>query len=491
MPKFKTICPYLLSLSAVLGIVSVGWGALSDTYYVSSSAGDDQNPGTKENPWKSLEKISETTFNAGETISLMRGDTFEGCVTLNGAGTAESPITLTAYGEGDRPFIKGPGDDESVCVTIPASSQGWHIIGVEIGHARKGIKILSRERNRYYYFEDLYIHDINNKKWKENWDMQNWTYWGHSISLVGGGSVEDLTIKNCLFQGNDCDFDAIDGFSDQGVGFKNILIDGCTITGGRYNSIYQWTGVGKTGERFSITNCLFYKNGVGDMPYGTTSILTGSLSGEPDSNVVSGNEFASQQDSHGNDGCAYDFESTAGGVTFRDNFVHDCFGESILFMPGVNGNVIHRSNVLIEDNLFVKNCTGSKLHKSEIDFLLKDGHSGDITIRNNRFLRLPEIEMIAPVPDCVLHENNVDITDPIVETPEYVFDAAKNTLTLKCADPAAVLHFTTDGSVPTRQSEQYKGQDILVTKTMVVNSKAFRDGYLPSRTCCALVSPLK
>ena len=434
------------------------------------------------------ESLSETTFNAGETIYLMRGDTFEGCVTLNGVGTAESPITLAAYGDGDRPFIKSPGGD-SVSVTFPATSQGWRIIGVEIGYAREGIKIVARERNGYYYFEDLYIHDINNKNWKDNWHMDNWVYWGHAIYLTGGGYVEDLTLKNCILKGNDCDFYPNEPIGDLGVGFKNILIDGCTYTEGLYNSVYQWPGVGKTGERFSITNCMFYKNGAGDMPYGTTSVLTGSMSGEANSSIVSGNEFASQRDSHGNDGCGYDFETTAAGITFRDNFVHDCFGESILFMPGVNGIVLHRENILIENNLFVKNCTGSTLHKSEIDFLLRDGHSGDITIRNNRFIRLPGIDMIAPKPDCVIDENNVDITTPLVETPEYVVDTTKNTLTLSCADPHAVLRFTTDGSVPTRDSEQYTGREIPITKTMVVNSKAFREGYLPSRTCCALVSP--
>ena len=481
------------SLSVVMCAVSAVWcspeaAAESNAYYLSSSTGDDNNPGTQQAPWGSLAKINETAFQAGDTIYLMRGDTFEGCVTLNGAGMADSPITLTAYGSGNRPFLKGSGGD-SVCVTIPESSKGWRITGVEIGHAREGIKIVSRERNEYYDFEDLYIHDINNPKWKENWDMVNWVYWGHAVYFTGGGTVEDFTIRNCIFKGNDCDFYPNEPFGDRGVGLKNILIDGCTFTGGLYNSVYQWPGADKTGERFSIVNCMFYKNGAGDMPYGTTSILTGSMSGEPNSSIVSGNEFASQQDSHGNDGCAYDFESTAAGITFRDNFIHDCFGESILFMPGVNGNVLHRDGILIEDNLFVNNCVGSKLHRSEIDFILKDGHEGDITIRNNRFIRLPDTGMISPMPDCVIDENNADITVPLVETPEYVFDATKNTLTLSCADPHAVLYFTTDGSVPTQNSEQYAGQEIPVTKTMVVNGKAFRESYLPSRACCALVSP--
>ena len=272
MSKFKKTGICLLSLSAVIYVVSVGRCASEtdgrhNVYYVSSSTGDDANPGTKQKPWKSLEKISETTFNAGETIYLLCGDTFEGCVTLNGVGTPESPVTLAAYGDGNRPFIKGSGGD-SVCVTIPASSKGWRIIGVEIGHAREGIKIVARERNEYYHFDDLYIHDINNKKWKENWDMVNWVYWGHAIYFTGGGSVEDFTLKNCIIKGNDCDFYPCEPFGDHGVSLKNILIDGCTFTEGLYNSVYQWPGPGKTGERFCIKNCMFYKNGAGDMEQG-------------------------------------------------------------------------------------------------------------------------------------------------------------------------------------------------------------------------------
>jgi hypothetical protein len=464
----------------------------NNTFYVSSSTGDDHNPGTRQKPWRTLDKISRTTFKAGETICLKRGDTFDGCATLNGAGTTEAPITLTAYGAGNRPFIKGPGG-ETTCLTFPESSMGWRIQGVEIGFGREGILILSGKKNSGYYFEDVYLHDVNNKRWKENWDMGNWVLWGHAIYLRGGGSVENLTLKNCIFQGNDCDFTTCDHWGDsgnnQGVGLIDILIDGCTFTEGLYNSVYQWRGSGRMSERFSITNCMFYKNGAGDMPYGTTSICAGMITGERNANLVAGNEFAYQQDSHGNDGCGFDFETVADGITFRDNFTHDCFGESILFMPGVNGNIINRRNILIEDNLFVNNCVASKHHRNEIDFIFQDGHGGDITIRNNRFIRLPDTKMIAPVPDCVVLENNVDITDEPVATPEYAFDATKNTVTLSCPDKQAVLYYTTNGSVPTRNSRKYTGQEIPITKTTVVDGKAFRDGYLPSRSCCALVAP--
>ena len=62
MLKLKNIHTYILSLSVVLCIAPMNRCAaaadeISDAHYVSSSTGDDKNPGTKQNPWRSLDKI--------------------------------------------------------------------------------------------------------------------------------------------------------------------------------------------------------------------------------------------------------------------------------------------------------------------------------------------------------------------------------------------------------------------------------------------------
>lgn len=76
-------------------------------YYVSSSTGDDAHAGTKEAPWKSLEKISETFLFPGDSVLFKRGDTLHGHFVVTGSGTEEEAILISSYGEGAKPLITG------------------------------------------------------------------------------------------------------------------------------------------------------------------------------------------------------------------------------------------------------------------------------------------------------------------------------------------------------------------------------------------------
>ena len=73
-----------------------------NTYYVSND-GDDTNDGTTpETPWKSLNKVNESTFYPGDGVCFRRGDVFRGTV------YAQHGVTYTAYGEGEKPkFYSG------------------------------------------------------------------------------------------------------------------------------------------------------------------------------------------------------------------------------------------------------------------------------------------------------------------------------------------------------------------------------------------------
>lgn len=82
-------------------------------FYLSSSLGNDNNPGTENLPWKSLQKISNTSLGPGDTVYFKRGDAFYGHFAVDGSGTLENPITFTAYGPGDiQPIISGSGHED-------------------------------------------------------------------------------------------------------------------------------------------------------------------------------------------------------------------------------------------------------------------------------------------------------------------------------------------------------------------------------------------
>ena len=90
-----------LFLILVLGFSSAAWGT---TYYVSSSLGNDSNSGTSVlTPWKTLNKVNNSTFQPGDSILFNRGDVWTESLVPQSSGTNGSPINFDAYGTGAPP----------------------------------------------------------------------------------------------------------------------------------------------------------------------------------------------------------------------------------------------------------------------------------------------------------------------------------------------------------------------------------------------------
>ena len=79
----------------------------SNSYYISSSEGNDSNDGTIDAPWETLSKISSTSLTLGDAIHFKKGDRFDGHFVVNGSGSETNPILITSYGSGAKPIITG------------------------------------------------------------------------------------------------------------------------------------------------------------------------------------------------------------------------------------------------------------------------------------------------------------------------------------------------------------------------------------------------
>jgi hypothetical protein len=78
------------------------------THYYVSAAGNDTNSGTSpDSPWQTLQKVNDTAFRAGDSISFRKGDEWTGGVVLNESGTPASAIRVNSYGNGQLPTITG------------------------------------------------------------------------------------------------------------------------------------------------------------------------------------------------------------------------------------------------------------------------------------------------------------------------------------------------------------------------------------------------
>jgi hypothetical protein len=97
-----------LAFSALVMIV-LSFPALvtGETFYVAND-GDDEGTGTSPGEaWQTLAKVSDSTFQAGDSILLNRGDEWYEALEIPSSGTVENPIVVGNYGTGGLPRILG------------------------------------------------------------------------------------------------------------------------------------------------------------------------------------------------------------------------------------------------------------------------------------------------------------------------------------------------------------------------------------------------
>ena len=83
------------------------------TEFYIAAQGYDGNPGTKDAPWKSLQKLQGLQFKPGDSVLFKRGSEFAGTVTVDTSGQEGNPITFKAYGMGELPRFSNPNYDNN------------------------------------------------------------------------------------------------------------------------------------------------------------------------------------------------------------------------------------------------------------------------------------------------------------------------------------------------------------------------------------------
>ena len=102
---------------AILAVAAVGaslalpppaaHAAGATTYYVSPSGSDSNNGTSPGSAIQSLGRASGLPLNPGDQVLLQRGATFSGKLAVWRSGTAGAPITIGAYGSGNKPVVTG------------------------------------------------------------------------------------------------------------------------------------------------------------------------------------------------------------------------------------------------------------------------------------------------------------------------------------------------------------------------------------------------
>jgi hypothetical protein len=458
--------------------------AAQTIYYVSQSCGDNDYDGHaatwdgKHGPWKTLAKASLVTYQAGNQLLLKCGDIWNETLTLHGDGAAENPITVASYGTGERPLVRRSKGNRTACVIIDNAS-GYRIRDLELGFAQNAIRVAADSHARSamgdYLIENCFLHDTanpifpdsakNEGRGHNDYRNMGWAIFADGFESLRTVRLKNLTVRDCL------------GLRTQGffvqmgpVSLENVSFEGITVAHNSFNSVYQ---IGA--KHFDITNSVFVYSYPWEFhPNGSTQVLTGGVEGDTTvRNKVRNNEFGWAGDYPGcPDGCAYDFEGSTGGVTFQNNFVHDTFGEAVLFMPGCK-----HKDLVFDGNVFRNNVRFSPTWNVEVT--LFPDNTGNGTFSNNIFFPRPGKRAINSKPACFTYaNNNENAGGTFVEMPlvaHVAHAAGARTYTLACKTPGATIRYTLDGSLPTSTSTQYTGP-VSVRRSGALNAKAFKAG---------------
>ncbi|MHC4581149.1 MAG: DUF1565 domain-containing protein [Planctomycetota bacterium] len=226
-------------LSAILAIVILHSGAIAETVYVDARRGRDQNPGTREEPVRTIERAAEMVKSGAKpvptTIRLTPGTyNLTRSVEFDGA---------RSYTEKRRFVIEAailPDDPKWKPAMMPV------ILSTEDPRKRGGANRLTATHGLKIEISHVTIRGL---KFLGNPLVRNWH---NCISRIGDG-LKDLVVTQCLFVG---DKDVIDIYSAVLATGDGFVVDHCIFRNCHACTVF-WDGPrGIAGRGCSMRYCI-------------------------------------------------------------------------------------------------------------------------------------------------------------------------------------------------------------------------------------------
>jgi hypothetical protein len=110
----------------------------AQSFYIDCGSGNDQAAGTSPaQAWRTAGRLNQQFLQPGDQVFFRRGTRCSGMIQPKGSGTPESPIRLSAYGEGPLPVIEANGADYVFRLN---NQHGWEVSLLDLrGGALSGI----------------------------------------------------------------------------------------------------------------------------------------------------------------------------------------------------------------------------------------------------------------------------------------------------------------------------------------------------------------
>ena len=214
------------------------------SYYI-STAGKDINPGNKNAPFRSIEKLNSLSINPGDSILLEGGQTFSGSLIIHvaGEGNRYHPFYISSYGKGTAVIQSGNEQAVLISQTSWLEIQNLKLVGSgrSKGNTNNGFAISNCKHIRADKLEitgfqksGFLIYASENISVNRVFAYEN-GFAGISMSGVEGNKKSNLTIYigHCRTENNPGDPTNLKNHSGNGIVVAqctNVKIEYCTAT---------------------------------------------------------------------------------------------------------------------------------------------------------------------------------------------------------------------------------------------------------------------
>jgi parallel beta-helix repeat protein len=381
----RTLVVVGLATSLVVASSPTAAQAATTTFYVDCSA-TSNGDGTQSTPWNSTAAVNTHSggYAAGNQILLKAGTTCTGALAPPGSGSSGSPITVGAYGSGNKPVVKAASGQESA---ISLTNQSyWTVTGLDFsGGTRHSVFVtVTTGVASGIILQNLNVHDVtggtlNSKDTglvvvAPTHNTTNSTSARFDTVLIDGVVAHDTTMWAGILVGTGQDADS--WASTESKRSKNVTV--------RNSTVYNVYGDGIV--LFAVNNGLLDNNvahDTGIQPSQTIGTPNGIWSWACNTCTVQRNEVY-RANSPGTDGGAFDIDYFSLNTTVQYNYGHD---NSSYCVAVFGANSYTTDTAVIRYNICAHNGTESGTIQEEIYLAVwNSGHINGVKIYGNTFV---------------------------------------------------------------------------------------------------------
>jgi hypothetical protein len=392
-----------------------------NTYYFSSSTGNDSNIGNESSPFQTISKLNSLLLGPGDKILFKKGDTFIGQIVVSYSGSEGSPIIYDSYGIGELPVLTASNGANGVA--DPMST----------------IRIIGKE---YLEFHNLQIENERFDPEVGSDDDKSFGIYIQSFkNLPSSGDFEDAVLFN-HFRFSNLNLQNIYSVNSVGTAFNSIrtsgiyffdafvndvIIEDCFFTDIERTGVWlrryvsdaiirnnKFIDIGGSGTIISVSKRVLYeKNLMRFTGSNSDSRMTARGSGMwvfGSDNVVA--QYNTSQHARGggdSSGMHVDYGNT--NILFQYNYLEDSAG-GFCETLGRNNNVIWRYNVSVNDGTTDKSGKNILLWVS--DFAFNPQKSTNVYIYNNTIYQGRDYKNVMSDSEILLKANSLNFINNII-----------------------------------------------------------------------------